>query len=53
MQGPVGQFCQQIAQRRDNIKFQFLSNTGHCAMDDDPEQVHKYLLPWLSKIRSV
>lgn len=47
--GPVGQFCQQLPDRRQNIQFQLLTGAGHCAMDDSPGDVHKFLLPWLVK----
>jgi pimeloyl-ACP methyl ester carboxylesterase len=50
VQGPVGRFCEELPDRMDNVKFEVLQNTGHCAQDDNPAEVHAHLLPWLRAI---
>jgi pimeloyl-ACP methyl ester carboxylesterase len=33
-----------------NLEFVALPQTGHCPHDDQPELVHRYLLPWLNQL---
>ncbi|GAX79117.1 hypothetical protein CEUSTIGMA_g6557.t1 [Chlamydomonas eustigma] len=50
--GPTGQFFQSLPKTRSETVFQLLEDVGHCPHDDRPDQVHKYLLPWLESVYS-
>ena len=50
VQGPVGKFCQGLGKTQANVTFEMLENTGHCPHDDNPDAVHRRLLPWLDSL---
>ena len=51
MDGPVGTFFKALPETREDCEFVVIPECGHCPHDDNPEEVHKHLLPWLEQIR--
>jgi pimeloyl-ACP methyl ester carboxylesterase len=39
----------ELSSSRPDTQFALLEGVGHCPQDDQPEQLHKQLLPWLQQ----
>jgi len=51
LDGPVGKFFLDLPNTREGTEMVVLEAAGHCPHDDNPEALHKELLPWLSALQ--
>lgn len=49
VEGAYGKYFRAVAGKRDDVSFALIPG-GHCLHDDNPEDVHAVMLPWLEEV---